>query len=554
MTPWPLRHEYVQSGFLVRNLLQRFLDPPPGLLTRFARIFTQRKDSKLYVLVPPWHHCPVGYFMMVIGAAVQRQTSTEIHFLIDDIPYPAPNPTFDSELMAIEEMCDLLEGRFKVDRLSQLPVTRDPADQKKVAETAKRAIDFDITHRIGNRIIPYPAPEDFVRTAEETLLSKGMRLARLWQGKAGDAIFIPGGAVNGSWLFTDLAAHFGLRRASFDCGDGTLYLSVDGVAAHQPDNAKTYASLLSASQAEHDFAIAHARKARSRREFQGDELLQVKFDTSDVEPYDVVLCMSWEGDTAAIGLDYLFENARDWLETTIHELSKRRPGIRIAIRQHPAERALISQQGEEAVNRLRELQASGANIGIFDAFSDVSTYELSRRAKVVVVGATTFGIEAAMLGLPVVLFRRAYYAGTDFVLAPKDREDYFRLIVESVDGAHRLSAAQQDHAHLMYYIVELCNRDHTGFTPQPWDFLTWLENDPFAAMKSDNFQMIIRTVAGEAPYSLRKHQKLWAEHLETTSKAAETPQKIASQQSAATASPSLCLEAAQPRHQRNVRE
>jgi hypothetical protein len=518
--PNPLGYEYKQSGPFVRDLLFRLLDPRPGFLARFTQLFSAAEGRRFYFVLSPWHNAPVGYFAMIIGAALAQRTSYNVHFLIDDITYPLLedvvhpwyNRVWECELGAIEEMCQIFRGRFPITHLSRLPATKEPADQEQVIKTARHAVELDLSHRIGNRIVSYPPPEDFRPTAEKQLVLKGLRLIRLWKDEAGNTLFVPGGLVNGSWIYTDLAGHLGLRRATFDSGEGTLYLSVDGIAAQQPDNVKTYANILSASQEERDFAIARSRQICSTRELHGDKVMKVKFVAAEGESYDVILCMSWEGDTAALGLDYIFASARDWIEGTIVELSKMRPGIRIAIRQHPDERGIASHQSMEAMERARQLQNEGANITIFDAFSDVSTYELSRRSKVVVVGSTTFGIEAAMLGLPVVVFRNSYYARTDFVQRPEDREHYLRLILGAVDGAHKPSAEQQEHAHVMYYVLEACNRIRMGFTPQPKDFLSWLQDNPFESMKSDDFQMIIGAIAGDAPYSLRKHQKLWAEH------------------------------------------
>ncbi len=482
------------------------------------------------MVLSPWHNCPTAYFSMIIGVCLAQRNSLEVRFLIDDITYPLIediahpwyNRVWDRELEAIEKMCGVFRGRVPVTRLSRLPLTKNDADREQVNKTARRAAELDLAYRVGYGMVSYPPPEAFVPVAEKQLVSKGLRLAHLWKEKAGDAVFVPAGSVSGSWIFTDLAAHFGLRRGTFDFGDECLYLSVDGVAAQQPDNVRTYGYLLSASQEERDFAIALSRKIRSTREKQGDELLKVKFDTTGVDSYDVILCMSWEGDTAALGLDYIFADARDWIESTIVELSRIRPGLRIAVRQHPTERELMSHQSVDAMDRLKQLQAAGANVVIFNAFSDVSTYELSRRSKVVVVGSTTFGVEAAMMGCPVVVFRDSYYARTDFVQRPNDREHYFRLILEAVDGARKPTAEQRDHAHLMYYVVEVCNRIRMGLTPHPKVFLSWLQGNPMESMKSGDFKMMIGAVAGDAPYSLRKHQMLWSDYRAAMAVSAKT--------------------------------
>ena len=520
----PLGYEYKQCGPLVRRLLPRLLGPWRGFPARLRQLFSRANRRRIYVIITPWHNCPVGYFSLIVGAALAQRTALEVRFLIDDITYPLIedvahpwyNRVWDDELVVIEKMCRVYRGRFPIARLSRLPPSRDPVDQEQVIKTARRAAELDLSYRIGNRMVSYPPPEAFIPVAETQLVAKGLRLAHLWKERAGDAIFVPAGTVSGSWIFTDLAAYFGLRRATFDFGNESLYLAVDGVAAQQPDNARTYAYLLTAPQAERDYAIAIARKIRSTRELQGDSLLAAKFETADLDSYDVLLCMSFEGDVAALGLDYLFKDARDWLESTIIELSKVRPGLRIAVRQHPAERQLMSHQSEEAMDRLKQLQADGAEVAIFDAGNNVSTYELSRRSKVVVVGATTFGIEAATLGRPVVVFRNSYYAQTDFVQRPNDRQHYFKLILEAVDGAHGPTAEQQDHAHLMYYVLEACNRIRMGLTPHPKVFLTWLQNNPMESMNSDDFEMVIGAIAGDAPYSLRKHQRLWAAYREAT--------------------------------------
>ncbi|MGO9133437.1 MAG: hypothetical protein ACLP8A_05230 [Methylovirgula sp.] len=513
MTTSPLGSEYLRAGPAARGLLLQLLARRQRFWAKIIAHISARPKPRITIVLSPWHNCPVAYFTLIIGAALARQTSVEIHFLIDDIAYPAPNPIFDSELTAIEEMCANCQGAFHIERLSQLPISDRSEDRKVVEDVAKQAVEYDLSHRLGNGIMSYPPPDGFSATAVQQLVSKGLRLIRLWKDRAGDAVLLPGGLVNGSWIYSNLAARSGMRRATFDSGEGTLYLALDGIASQQPDNAKTYAELLNAGQEQRDFALTIAREIRAKREFQGDKVMKVKFDREGVETYDLLLCMSCEGDTAALGLDYIFNNVGDWLESTTIEMNKRRPGIRIAVRQHPDERIVLSHQSKDALGRLQELKAEGANVVIFDAHSDISTYELSRRSKVVIVGATTFGIEATMLGLPVIVFRNSYYAAAGFVQRPDDRSDYFGLIEEALAGKRTPTTEQKDNAHLMYYILEACNRIRVGLTPQPQDFLAWLQADPLTSMESDDFKAILGTIAGEAPYALRKHEKRWQEHL-----------------------------------------
>ena len=462
------------------------------------------------VVLSPWHNCPIGFYSLLLGLAIARRGKYRVQFLVNDISYPAPDsPVFDAEVIAIERVLANIPPSFQVDRLQSISVKAGSAKSDFVGEVVEEAVSFDMHSRLMVRVLHYDSVPAFRAAASKQMREVGERLAIYFERQGSGAVLVPGGLANGFWVFSRLAQSAGLRVASYDAGPGLLHLAKDGVAAQQPENIITYQYLLAAPVEEQTFAINRARLILAKREKNGDGAVAVRFDPTRATSYDILLCMNVEGDTAAQRPSVLFKDQCDWLETTVTELSWARPGIRIAVRQHPLERGLNAYQSEFAIARLRQLGVNGISVDIFEAKDDVSTYELARRCKVVVVETSTVGVEVAMLAVPVVTVRQAYYSDTDFVYVPGSLQEYVRLLLDKVDHGSRLSLTQQRHAHLMYYVLEDCNRVWFDLTPIPEDFLRWLRGDRLRICTDATFNMMLTTFEGGAPFSMMRHLHNW---------------------------------------------
>jgi hypothetical protein len=121
---------------------------------------------------------------------------------------------------------------------------------------------------------------------------------------------------------------------------------------------------------------------------------------------------------------------------------------------------------------------SQSNSLFVSAEDDVNTYDLIDRSRIVLPFASRVGIEAAMLGKPVVLGTRCFYKGHGFTEDASSRVEYFQMIDKALECPRETDLAQQDRARLIYYVMERCLFVPTIFTPLPDNFLNWSTYSP----------------------------------------------------------------------------
>ncbi|HUF38322.1 MAG TPA: hypothetical protein VMN57_07355 [Anaerolineales bacterium] len=146
-------------------------------------------------------------------------------------------------------------------------------------------------------------------------------------------------------------------------------------------------------------------------------------------------------DTSQVHANVLFDNMFAWLDQAL-ELIRAHPETLFVIRAHPDElRPKSYKQAVEkvddwvAANRVRELP----NVVYIPPLDYVSSYDLVRRARFVMVYNSTIGLEAALLGVPVLNGGKARYTQVDCVHLPESAEAHLEtargfLAAEAVEG------------------------------------------------------------------------------------------------------------------------
>jgi hypothetical protein len=114
------------------------------------------------------------------------------------------------------------------------------------------------------------------------------------------------------------------------------------------------------------------------------------------------------------------------------------------------------------------------------AAEPVSTYDLIRAAKVVLPHTSTVGVEAALLGRPVILSARVYYDCFSFVRRPATREAFFALLGQALEGGLAVDEAMMAEACLVYFLTQQCAVMRTRFTAQNEDYARWIGTPPEA--------------------------------------------------------------------------
>ena len=129
-------------------------------------------------------------------------------------------------------------------------------------------------------------------------------------------------------------------------------------------------------------------------------------------------------DTSQVHANTIFETMFDWLDSLL-PVFKRYPETLFVIRAHPDE-SRIGKQSRESVaqwaqnNRITE----NKNVVFIDSSERVSSYELIQRSKLVMIFNSTIGLEAAILGKPVLAAGRSRFTQIPTVHFPIDALEY----------------------------------------------------------------------------------------------------------------------------------
>lgn len=140
-------------------------------------------------------------------------------------------------------------------------------------------------------------------------------------------------------------------------------------------------------------------------------------------------------DTSQVHANTLFDDMFAWLGV-VRAVIDENPDTFFVLRAHPDE----DRPGKESRESVSEwVEASGfsqvPNAVFFGPSEYVSSYELIRRAKLVLVYNSSIGLEASIMGAPVLCAGRARYTQLPTVFFPRSRETYLRQLREFVDAA-----------------------------------------------------------------------------------------------------------------------
>lgn len=135
-------------------------------------------------------------------------------------------------------------------------------------------------------------------------------------------------------------------------------------------------------------------------------------------------------DTSQVHANTIFPHMFDWLDLLL-EVIRRHPETLFVIRAHPDEmRPGTAKLSRESVRDwVRENRVNAlSNVVFIDSQQYLSSYELIQRAKFVIVYNSSIGLEAALLGVPVLCGGKARYTQYPTVFLPESAEAYHQQV------------------------------------------------------------------------------------------------------------------------------
>jgi hypothetical protein len=323
---------------------------------------------------------------------------------------------------------------------------------------------------------------------------------------------MPGGFFGLSGVYVAVARKLGLAFSTYDSAVGVLRLAHDSVAAHLGDLPKTYSSLqpLWRENSERqrkviDLARAEIEERASTKDFRQFQVAPAT--ARDDLAYDLVVPLNIRWDSAALGRQRLFPSVQAWLTALLSWVSEH-PSATICIRQHPRERLDFARSNDRVEPLLNRFARLGTRLRFVEASEPINTYDLLRHARVVLPHTSTVGIEAAMLGKPVVLSAHCYYESFGFCQVPETPDEYFELIERAVTDGLPVSDSQMEDAALAYYLTQRCAFLRTDFTAHPVDAQKWLRRSPDELWSLPELSDLREALLTREPLSMIRHRRL----------------------------------------------
>ncbi len=352
------------------------------------------------------------------------------------------------------------------------------------------------------------------------------RIRALLQTQQFDWLYVPGGVWGTSAIYLRVAEEMGVSTTTFDSGEGIIFITHDGAAAHFADMLPAFRDIM------HDAKKAPAERDRMRA--AAHEVLEVRRQGTDqyklqpksseaakAESWDILLPLNYRSDTAAMCRQRLFPSVKSWLEQVLAWV-KEHPPVTIAIRQHPCEK-IPEFRGSDQWSELIKSYDLGDRCRFIAAEDEVNTYDLLSKVRAVLPCTSRVGIEAAILDKPVILGWECYFQECGFAWNARTTKEYFSLIERALSGELTVSADARLSAEITYYIAEKCFGMETVFTPVPVDFHKWVQMPPQELWSTPELKMLRETLLTRQPLAVLRNRRWKAASSPATS--SSTPAK-----------------------------
>lgn len=212
-------------------------------------------------------------------------------------------------------------------------------------------------------------------------------------------------------------------------------------------------------------------------------------------------------DTSQIHANTLFETMFAWLED-LAQVVGRHPETLFVLRAHPDEDRPGKQSQQSVTEWIREKGLDRLENVVFYGPNDyVSSYDLIRQAKFVLVYNSSIGLEASILGAPVLCAGRARYSQGQTVFFPESQDDYRRTLQDFLSSPG-LEASPQHAQHARTFLYDELYRASLDLSEflRPYPGMPGMASfrpfDPRRLGENEALKAIVRGVCDGASFSL----------------------------------------------------
>lgn len=212
-------------------------------------------------------------------------------------------------------------------------------------------------------------------------------------------------------------------------------------------------------------------------------------------------------DTSQIHANRFFDDMFDWLEE-VAQVIRKHPETLFIIRAHPDEDRPGKASQESVSDWIRDRRLDlQPNVVFLAPDERLSSYELIRRSKFVLVYNSSIGLEASIMGSPVLCAGRARYTQIPTVFFPGSREEYVRELEALLEATDLQTPPQFIHNSraFLYHELYRASLDFSPFlSPLPGapGMVKLADFDPTQLDRSPSMEVIRRGILDGEPFIL----------------------------------------------------
>lgn len=171
--------------------------------------------------------------------------------------------------------------------------------------------------------------------------------------------------------------------------------------------------------------------------------------------------LTW--DSAVIGRSAAFEDLESWLVSII-TFAATNPSVHLTVRIHPAETKLAGKETREPVESalVSHFDELPQNVEVIEPSDPRSSYSIIEASDIVLVFSSTTGLEAALMGKPVLVGGDTHYQSKGFTidpLGPREYLDHLSRIIKSPRGYTPDIQLARRYAYLLFFRAAISRLD-----------------------------------------------------------------------------------------------
>jgi hypothetical protein len=522
----PVYINYGKESFLkTYNLFNAFLKTVP-----YKTLKVEKKlGNTTGIIISPRNNSRIPWTSLAIGL-LYLYKKFPITYIWDDLSFLDPDWNYQNE--KIENIIRQITSSTNVQYLRVSEIADSELDDNDYLEI-ERLANVNALWNV-RKVVPSDELKYYYTLSYEALKENSKKIKTLYSNYKFDHCVHQSVVNNNGGLHKWLGNQNDIRIGCIDTSLGVGLNGLTNVAGYYLDLPQLITenkNNLFSNEKNKEIAIAETKKEILLRQKGRDSKSYqvVGFDNENIKyKHEVIIPLNIFWDAAALGKTRLFNSPYEWLYETIQYVLND-TDLNIAVRQHPGERHYQQYNaGKDLGEHLKSSFDQSKRFKFIFSEEKVNTYYLIKNCKLVLPFTSTIGIEAALMGKPVIVESDVYYKDQPFVLKANTREDYFakiKLVSENNDSISKnlFKRSSQEKAYLLYFLVNKCSLIYTNFGLDPKDFENWCLNGFDYLITDENLIMAIQSITENTPFAFFNGIKILNKLSERSEKIIDIP-------------------------------